>query len=193
VAFDNPSHGTIELYEVVRPPSQLKDASGFLRHTNSSALQSDTQKTEDPHIVDHFWFDQGDPLGKHSFEVYVNGIRKFKVDFEVVEPRCAAWIAHWSVSRWTQMPPSIRLSNHANMGRCQAHATILSSGWLTFRKKHKLLRSWFPFTAFLTAGVCWPCPVFSPWRVFFASALGRYLFSRNVIRQAIIGQVLPLA
>jgi hypothetical protein len=86
VAFDNPNRETIEWYEVIRLPSQLREVGGFLHQTNPKTLQSDIQKSDDRHFVDHFWFDKGDPLGKHHVEVYVNGIRKFSIDFEVIEP-----------------------------------------------------------------------------------------------------------
>jgi len=85
VAFDNPSGKAIEWYEVVHLPSQLREVSGNLRQVNPKAVQTDTRRLTDPHIVDHFWFDKGDPLGKHRLEVYVNGVRRFSVDFEVVE------------------------------------------------------------------------------------------------------------
>lgn len=86
IAFDNPGGKYIEWYEVVHLPKALKQLSGGFQKTGKNTLKGDIQAGTDSHVVDQFWFDQGDPLGMHRLEVYVNGAKKFHVDFEVVEP-----------------------------------------------------------------------------------------------------------
>jgi hypothetical protein len=85
IAFDNPSADAIEWYEVVRLPKPLKKVTGDFVQSSEKALTSAAQKGRDAHVVDQFWFDEGDPLGPHSLELYVNGVVKYKVNFEVVK------------------------------------------------------------------------------------------------------------
>lgn len=84
IAFDNPKADTIQWYKLVRLPSPVHEVSGNLRQTSQNMLQSGIRESNQQHVVDHFWFDQGDPLGKHKLELYVNGKRKFSINFEVV-------------------------------------------------------------------------------------------------------------
>jgi hypothetical protein len=85
VSFDNPGRDQIEWYEVVHLPSPVREVSGDLNRAESRTLRTDMQGGRDQHVVDHFWFDQGDPLGKHRLELIVNGVLKYSVDFEVVD------------------------------------------------------------------------------------------------------------
>jgi len=87
VAFDNPSGARIEWYEVVHLPAKPRQLSGDLRQVKPTVLQTDTLTGNDRRIVDNFWFDDGDPLGPHRFELYVNGVKQWETAFEVVEPR----------------------------------------------------------------------------------------------------------
>ena len=86
IAFDNPRGETIEFREVMHLPAEMQQTSGDLHRIDPKLLQTDMERTDSTQWVDQFWFDQGDPLGKHRLELYVNGTRKFSVDFEVVEP-----------------------------------------------------------------------------------------------------------
>jgi hypothetical protein len=85
VAFENFNRGHIEWHEVMYSPSPMKEVSGTLYRVNPSVIQTDKRSSSDAHIVDDFWFDSGDPLGVYRMEVFVNGIVKYSVDFEVVE------------------------------------------------------------------------------------------------------------
>ena len=86
VSFDNPSADKIEWHEVVRLPKPLKTVSGAFVQSSETALTSPTQAGRDTHVVDNFWFDVGDPLGTHRFELYVNGVLKYSINFDVVKP-----------------------------------------------------------------------------------------------------------
>jgi hypothetical protein len=83
VGFDNPTCSPIEWYEIMHLPSDTKDVTGNLHRSGASTLQMKTQQTSQPSVVDDFWFDEGDPLGKHTIELYVNGALQFKAEFEV--------------------------------------------------------------------------------------------------------------
>jgi hypothetical protein len=83
--FDNPNREPIEWFEVVHLPAPLQDATGNTRKVAPRAIQTDRYRSSDSRVVDHLWFDMGDPLGKHRMYVYVNGKRRFAVNFEVVE------------------------------------------------------------------------------------------------------------
>lgn len=85
VEFENPNREAIEWFEVVHLPAPLRDATGNTRKVAPRAIQTDLYKSSDFRVVDDFWFDPGDPLGKHRLFVYVNGKRRFSVNFEVVE------------------------------------------------------------------------------------------------------------
>ena len=87
VGFDNPQCVPIEWYEVVQLPEELKDVSGNFQRNRSKTMRTKTFTSAQPSVVDDFWFDEGDPLGKHTLELYVNGALRYKVDFEVVEDK----------------------------------------------------------------------------------------------------------
>lgn len=87
VAIDNPRGETIEWYPVIHLPAPLKQLTGGLEKVSPTVVRGDTQRSNDKHIVDHFWFDAGDPLGPHRLEVYVYGVPRFSINFEVVEAR----------------------------------------------------------------------------------------------------------
>ena len=86
LAFDNPGNERIEWYETVRLPSAMIGLSGnFDRSSTLKTLRTQTQISDQRTVVDDFWFDQGDPLGRHRLELYVNGKLRYSVEFEVVE------------------------------------------------------------------------------------------------------------
>jgi hypothetical protein len=85
IAFDNAARDQIEWYEVVHLPSPTHEVSGNLNRAEARMLRTDKQEGRDQHIVDHFWFDEGDPLGKHRLDLFVNGVLKYSVYFDVVD------------------------------------------------------------------------------------------------------------
>jgi len=87
IGFDNPDCKPIEWYEVVHLPSDLKEVSGNLQRTRARTMRTKTFNSSQPTIVDDFWFDEGDPLGAHKLELFVNGSLRHVVDFQVVEDR----------------------------------------------------------------------------------------------------------
>ena len=84
VGFDNPSCSPIEWYEIMHLPADTKEVTGNLQRSSASTLRTKTLQSSQSSIVDDFWFDEGDPLGKHTMELYVNGVLQMKIDFEVV-------------------------------------------------------------------------------------------------------------
>lgn len=87
VGFDNPNGTPIEWYEVVYLPSDLKQLSGNFQRTSTKTLRTRTFRSSRTSVVDDFWFDKGDPIGKHRLELYVNNVLRYSVDFEVVEDK----------------------------------------------------------------------------------------------------------
>jgi hypothetical protein len=84
IEFRNPRRDHIQWFEVVYLPEPLVEASGNTRKVAPQAIQTDKYSSTDELVVDHFWFDPGDPLGHHRLELYVNGKRRYNVEFEVV-------------------------------------------------------------------------------------------------------------
>jgi hypothetical protein len=87
VSFDNLEGKPMKWYYRMQLPRQLKEFSGGLRQVAPQLIQTDTQRSNQLHVVDDFWFDEGDPLGPHHLELYIGDVRRFSVDFEVVEAR----------------------------------------------------------------------------------------------------------
>jgi hypothetical protein len=87
IGFDNPDRKPIEWYEVVHLPSELKEVSGNFQRARARTMRTKTFRSSRPTIVDDFWFDEGDPLGQHKLELFVNGSLRHVVDFQVVEDR----------------------------------------------------------------------------------------------------------
>jgi hypothetical protein len=87
VSFDNPEGKPMKWYYRMRLPKQLKEVSGGLRQVDPQLIQTDTQRSSQLHVVDEFWFDEGDPLGPHDLELYIGDVRRFSIDFNVVEAR----------------------------------------------------------------------------------------------------------
>jgi hypothetical protein len=87
IGFDNPDCKPIEWYEVVHLPAELKEVSGNLQRTRTRIMRTKTLSSSQPAIVDDFWFDEGDPLGPHRLELFVNGVLRHAVDFQVVEDK----------------------------------------------------------------------------------------------------------
>ena len=84
IAFDNPNRDQITWYEVVHLPLEPSAATGNLRKDAPRTLKTDVQESDQSQIVDDFWFDEGDPLGKHEMQLYVNDQVVYKVSFNVV-------------------------------------------------------------------------------------------------------------
>ena len=87
VGFDNPQCEAIEWHEVMHLPEETREVSGNFQRAGRKSLRTKTFRSNQASVVDDFWFDEGDPLGKHTLELYVNGVVVFAVDFEVVREK----------------------------------------------------------------------------------------------------------
>ena len=85
IGFENPDCVPIEWYEQVHLPSELKEVSGNMQRTRNKVMRTRTFRSDQPTVVDDFWFDEGDPLGPHRMELYVNGVLRYSIDFSVVD------------------------------------------------------------------------------------------------------------
>lgn len=85
IGFDNPKCEYIEWFEVIRLPKDLKAVSGNFQRTSARNLRTTTFRSNKASIIDDFWFDEGDPLGKHTIELHVNKSLRYTIDFEVVQ------------------------------------------------------------------------------------------------------------
>jgi len=78
-----------EVYFVARVPASPKQlsggASGIPPVTAVSGLKTMVQRARGPSITP-FWFDEGDPLGRYSLEVFVNGQSRGVIKYDVVAP-----------------------------------------------------------------------------------------------------------
>ena len=68
-------------------PADTMEVTGNLQRSSASTLRTKTLRSSQASVVDDFWFDAGDPLGKHTMELFVNDVLQFKVHFEVVADR----------------------------------------------------------------------------------------------------------
>ena len=84
LGFENPECKPIEWYEVLHLPGELKEVSGNFQRTRSQVMRTKTFQSAQASVVDDFWFDDGDPLGNHRIELFVNGTLRHAVDFQVV-------------------------------------------------------------------------------------------------------------
>jgi hypothetical protein len=84
IGFDNPSCASIEWYENIHLPTDLKTVSGNLQKTRTKVMRTQTHRSSQPTVVDDFWFDEGDPLGKHRIELFINGAPVYWLDFQVI-------------------------------------------------------------------------------------------------------------
>ena len=87
LGFENPRCIPIEWYEVVHLPEDTKEVSGNFKRARRKTLRTRTLRSDQPSVVDDFWFDEGDPLGRHTLELFVNGSLRYRVDFDVVEDK----------------------------------------------------------------------------------------------------------
>jgi len=85
IGFDNPTCEWLEWYELIHLPVDLREVSGNFQRTRARTMRTRTSKSNRPSIVDDFWFDEGDPLGQHKIELFVNGKVRYAMDFVVVE------------------------------------------------------------------------------------------------------------
>jgi hypothetical protein len=84
VGFDNPKCEMIEWYEQIHLPKPLKEVTGNFQQARTSVMRSITFKSDRPTVVDEFWFDEGDPLGRHRLELSINGKLRHWFGFVVV-------------------------------------------------------------------------------------------------------------
>ncbi len=84
IEFTNWDRAPLEWYEVVHLPAETKAATGNMSRAEPKVLRTKPQSSDQERITDDFWFDEGDPLGRHRLELVVNGAQVFAVDFEVV-------------------------------------------------------------------------------------------------------------
>ena len=84
IEFTNWDRAPLEWYEVMRLPAETKQATGNFTRSEPRVLRTKPQSSDQERITDDFWFDEGDPLGRHRMELVVNGVQVFAVDFEVV-------------------------------------------------------------------------------------------------------------
>ena len=84
VEFTNWDRQPIEWYEVMHLPAQTRQATGNLARAEPGVLHSKPQSSDQERVTDDFWFDEGDPLGRHRMELMVNGKLVFAADFDVV-------------------------------------------------------------------------------------------------------------
>ncbi len=84
VGFDNPKCEMIEWFEQIHLPKPLKEVTGNLQQARTSVMRSITFKSDRPTVIDEFWFDEGDPLGKHRLELFINRKLRHWFDFVVV-------------------------------------------------------------------------------------------------------------
>jgi len=87
IGFDNPMREPIEWYEIMHLPESTKEVSGNFQRARTQSLRTKTFNSDQPSVVDEFWFDEGDPLGKHRLELFVNGSLTYTVHFEVVNDK----------------------------------------------------------------------------------------------------------
>jgi hypothetical protein len=84
IAFKNPTGEEISWYEVVHLPARLEHMSGDLSEVTPREVKSEVNKSRERHIVDQFWFDQGDPIGSYKIDLYINNRKRCTIAFEVV-------------------------------------------------------------------------------------------------------------
>ena len=85
IGFENPQCELIEWFEVVHLPAELKEVSGNFQRARAKTMRTKTFRSDRPTVIDDFWFDEGDPLGPHRIELFVNGALRYAIDFVVVE------------------------------------------------------------------------------------------------------------
>lgn len=83
IGFDNPACKPIEWYEVIHLPGPLKEVSGNFQKTRSQVMRTKTFQSTRATVVDEFWFDNDDPLGNHTIELFVNGMLRYVIEFQV--------------------------------------------------------------------------------------------------------------
>lgn len=84
VEFTNWDRLPLDFYEVIRFPQDVAQATGNFTCVEPRMLRTKTMQSEADRITADFWFDPGDPLGRHRLELVVNEVRVFTVDFDVV-------------------------------------------------------------------------------------------------------------
>jgi hypothetical protein len=84
LGFENPDCVPIEWYELIHLPRPTSTVSGNFQRARNRILRGSTHRSDRPSVIDDFWFDEGDPLGAHRLELFVNDKLRYQVDFEVV-------------------------------------------------------------------------------------------------------------
>ena len=85
-----PRQGTdYEVFFIAHLPAAPKQLSGLASGTPPdtavSGIKMPAQRARGPSVTP-FWFDEGDPLGRYSLEVFVNGQSKRIIKYDVVAP-----------------------------------------------------------------------------------------------------------
>ena len=83
LVFDNPTGQDITRYVVAHLPSDPKDVTGGFRKSAPKTLVTDPQRSSSPIQCNYFWFDEGDPSGTYSIDLFVNNKKIYSVTFEV--------------------------------------------------------------------------------------------------------------
>jgi len=85
IAFQNPGRRNVEWHEVIHFPSEPSQATGTMHKASPKVLKTEAKISDEAVIVDDFWFDEGDPLGRHRMDLYIDRHKVYSVEFEVVE------------------------------------------------------------------------------------------------------------
>ena len=83
VEFTNWDRLPLDFYWVIHFPQDVAQATGNLTRVEPRTLRTKTMQSDADRITSDFWFDPGDPVGRHRFELVVNDARVYAIDFDV--------------------------------------------------------------------------------------------------------------
>jgi heme/copper-type cytochrome/quinol oxidase subunit 2 len=86
ISFDNPTGQAISYHVVSHLPAEPSKTTGDLSESATRTYTTPTSSSRKKRVVYRFWFDEGDPLGTYSMDLYVHNQIIHSVTFEVVEP-----------------------------------------------------------------------------------------------------------
>ena len=84
IEFTNWDRLPLAFHEVMHFPQDVAQVTGNFTRVEPRTLRTATEKSDADRIAVDFWFDPGDPLGRHRLELVVNDVRVHSVDFDVV-------------------------------------------------------------------------------------------------------------
>ena len=84
IEFTNWDRLPLEWYEQIHFPRAAAQATGNLARVQPTVLRTAKMHSDAARIVSDFWFDEGDPLGRHRFELVVDDAQVYAIDFDVV-------------------------------------------------------------------------------------------------------------